>query len=409
MFILDTIYDDYEIAYRSNINENLIPMLILLGILGILVVIYFISMMKIYRKANRSGISAIIPFYNIIVLLEIINESRWKFILFLIPIFNIFYFFITMYKLARYFRKSKTYSLLCSIFSLIMIPILSFSDSEYIGINEEAMSGVSVAKDLPVETEKKPTLSNPDQPMKERTKVSMSIGGGVYQKEYRDSLLEAKNVKETKKLDVADFRVDTSEFMTQPEGSVLDSSLLQNVDFIETPNQEATQVPNSNENILAADATVIPSIDNAIIPTVDTSIKIKPNQPFNLLANSSNENLSVIPSIDKKESSEFIDNSSPIVNKPLNDNINSNALSFVATPVDAISTNVTENTSIFAPLPEEQQVTTPNSNISFQIDPAIQGLNDQSLREQAEFIACPHCGAKVKNGAPKCFMCGKEL
>lgn len=401
MFILDTIYDDYEIAYRTNINENLIPILILLGILGVLIIIYFISMMRIYRKANRSGVSAIIPIYNLIVLLEIINESRWKIILFLIPVLNIIYFFVTTYKLARYFRKSKTYSLACSFFSLIMIPILSFSDSEYIGINEEAMSGVSIAKDLPVETEKKPTLSNPDQPMKERTKVSMSIGGGVYQKEYRDSLLDAKNIKETKKLDVADFRVDPSEFAEPSQNNELDSSLLQNVNFIETPNTEVESISNVDNNV---------NVSIPTIPVVDNSMaNINTNQPFNLLANSSNENLSIIPSVEKKETNDFIDNSSPIVAKPLNDNVNSNTLSFVATPTNNVSETSVENTSIFAPLPEEQQAPAQNSNVSFQIDPTIQGLNDQSLKEQAEFIACPHCGAKVKNGAPRCFMCGKEL
>ncbi len=401
MFILDTIYDDYEIAYKTNINENLIPMLILLGIFCVLVVVYFISMMRIYRKANRSGISAIIPIYNLIVLLEIINESRWKIILFFIPILNIFYFFIMMYKLARYFRKSKIYSLMCSIFSLIMIPVLSFSDSEYIGINEEAMSGVSIAKDLPVETEKKPTLSNPDQPMKERTKVSMSIGGGVYQKEYRDSLLDAKNIKETKKLDVADFRVDPSEFVEPSSNGELDSSLLQNINFIETSSSEM------NSSVSNIDSGNL-SVGSPVIPVVNSPVE-NMSQPFNLLANSSNENLSVIPSIEKKETSEFINNSSPIVEKPLNDNVNSNTLSFVATPMTDVSTNVSESTSIFAPLPEEQQKPMQNSNVSFQIDPTIQGLNDQTLKEQAEFIACPHCGAKVKNGSPKCFMCGKEL
>lgn len=401
MFILDTIYDDYEIAYRTNINENLIPILILLGILGVLIIIYFISMMRIYRKANRSGVSAIIPIYNLIVLLEIINESRWKIILFLIPVLNIIYFFVTTYKLARYFRKSKAYSLACSFFSLIMIPILSFSGSEYIGINEEAMSGVSIAKDLPVETEKKPTLSNPDQPMKERTKVSMSIGGGVYQKEYRDSLLDAKNIKETKKLDVADFRVDPSEFVEPSQNNELDSSLLQNVNFIETPNTEVESISNVDNNV---------NVSIPTIPVVNNSMaNINTNQPFNLLANSSNENLSIIPSVEKKETNDFIDNSSPIVAKPLNDNVNSNTLSFVATPTNNVSETSVENTSIFAPLPEEQQAPAQNSNVSFQIDPTIQGLNDQSLKEQAEFIACPHCGAKVKNGAPRCFMCGKEL
>ncbi len=379
MFILDTLYGDYEVSYQSNINEYIVPILVAVAILLALVVLNVIALVRIYRKANRSWFSALIPIYSQMILLEIINKPKWKIIYFLIPGVNIIYTAIAYYRLARYFRRTKRFSLMMAIFPLLFLPVLGFGSSEYIGINEEAMSGVSKAKDLPVVEEKK-DRNQPDQPMKERTKVNMSIGGGVYQKEYQDSLLQAKNIKETKKPEVADFRIDPTDYQQQPKQEPVD--LYQGVGFIET-----AQPSPAEENTSA-------SMNTPVV---------------NLLANSNNSNLSVIPNTEKTATTNFIDNNPTIEEKPLNNNIDSNELSFVA-PITENEAQVSSLPNIFAPLQEEQKAPdTSSDSLSFQIDPTIQGLDDNKLKEQAEFIACPHCGAKVKNGATKCFMCGKPL
>lgn len=400
MYILDTIYDDYEITYQTNINEHLVLILILLGIVAAFIIVYFVAMMRINKKANRSGISALVPFYNIVVLLNIVNEPTWKFILALIPGINIIYFWKLMYQLARYFRKDKTFRILTAIFPFIMLPIIAFSDSEYIGINEEAMKGTSVAKELPIETKKQPTLTRPDQPMKERMKVSMSIGGGVYQKEYRDSLLETKNAKEVKKPEVADFRVDTSKIVNEQQVPNAET-IFQNVNFIEENTNKVEQPQVQSQQV-----------QKPVIETVQSSNTV-PSKPVNLLANSSNLDLSVIPTNEKIAGGNFIDSSSSIIEKPLNDNVDSSKLSFVAPIIEEVK--VQEEVSQNNPIPnqtnslESKQQNESAVSLSFQINPQVQGLNDQELKQQAEFIACKHCGAMVKNGSKRCFMCGKEL
>lgn len=378
MYILDTIYDDYDITYQSKINENIIPIMILLGILCVLIVIYFIAMMRINKKANRSGISAIIPIYNCVVLMEVINESKWKMLLLLIPGVNIIYFCMSMYKLAKFFRKDDVFCILAAVFPLIVIPILGFGDSEYAGINEEARKGVSVAKELPVETKKKPTLSNPDQPMKERTKVNMSIGGGVYQKDYRDSLLEAKNIKEVKKPDVADFRIETTENQVTPSQQS-GTDLFQNVTFVETPepqNQENIEAISHSTVEVSEQSNEVPNLlqNNDVIPTPIPAVQINEHGITPDSQTTSSEVLPPILGIPQLQQ--------PEIKK--------------APPVD-----------LLAP---QQQSAPPSGAQPITGNPALQGLNNvQATKTKEEFINCPNCGAKVKSTASKCFMCGKPL
>jgi hypothetical protein len=50
-----------------------------------------IGMWKIYEKAGKPGWAAIVPIYNIIVLLEIIGKPVWWLLLFLVPCVNIIF------------------------------------------------------------------------------------------------------------------------------------------------------------------------------------------------------------------------------------------------------------------------------------------------------------------------------
>ena len=70
-------YDDYPTIYETTIDQNFIYWIILGVILLILFIITLFSLGKIFKKANRSGVSAFIPFYNILVLLEITNKPKY--------------------------------------------------------------------------------------------------------------------------------------------------------------------------------------------------------------------------------------------------------------------------------------------------------------------------------------------
>lgn len=112
------------------------------GILGLLcnccfVVIILapmlIGMWKVFEKAGKPGWAAIVPVYNGIVLLEIINRPIWWIILLicfaLSPIFHI----IVSLELAKSFGKSIGFAVGMILLPFIFFPILGFGDSKYIG------------------------------------------------------------------------------------------------------------------------------------------------------------------------------------------------------------------------------------------------------------------------------------
>src|SRR5512144_537571 len=75
-------------------------------IFAILVVVVLIAAMwKVFTKAGKPGWAAIIPIYNIIVLLEIAGKPAWWVIPFLIPIVGFIMTIITYVALAEKFGK----------------------------------------------------------------------------------------------------------------------------------------------------------------------------------------------------------------------------------------------------------------------------------------------------------------
>lgn len=202
-------YDDYPTVIESTLNQNYIYYIIGTIILLIIVIIFFISLAKVYKKANRSGISAIIPIYNIFVLLEITNLPKVFLLLYLIPGINLIINIYVFMTLSKFFRKSKLFGLGLAFLPIIFIPILAFNDNEYMGINLVAMEGkvktVDVPKIVDDNEEKKPTVNeNVDMQSKN---INISIGGGVYQKEYTSNLL---NVDEKQTINTNVNNTDTT-------------------------------------------------------------------------------------------------------------------------------------------------------------------------------------------------------
>jgi len=104
----------------------LCPSIIVIGLL-------IAGMWKIYTKADERGWAAIIPFYNVWVLLRIVGRPGWWFILWLIPVVNIIIGIILMFDLAKSFDKSVWWGLGLVIIPFIMALILGFGDAQYYG------------------------------------------------------------------------------------------------------------------------------------------------------------------------------------------------------------------------------------------------------------------------------------
>ena len=96
-------------------------------------VISLVGMWKIYEKADKPGWAAIIPIYNIIVLLEIIGKPVWWIILYLIPCVNIIFGIWTINLLSKSFGQGVGFTLGIIFLSFIFLPLLGFGNFQYLG------------------------------------------------------------------------------------------------------------------------------------------------------------------------------------------------------------------------------------------------------------------------------------
>ena len=249
-------YDDYKVVYESNINEYLILWIVLGIILLILLLIVLVSISKVLKKANRSPLTGFIPIYNLIPLLEITNMSKSLFVPLIIPIVNIPFLLMLDLELAKLFKKDKKFGILLLVLPFIFFPILAFGKSEYIGINLVAMSGKNTIKDIPIiDDEKNEQIEKEinDAIDVSTNTSSISLGGGKYQKNYKNSLLSVEESMiakgEVKKTPVPEVVTDGRFLNSNVKNQNINNQVVNtnnnlfNVSFI-------NEQPESNNNIL---------------------------------------------------------------------------------------------------------------------------------------------------------------
>lgn len=103
-------------------------------IMLVLLVILVIANWKIFTKAGKPGWASIIPIYNGIVLLQIVNRPIWWIILFFIPFVNIIMTIILFNDLSKSFGKGVGFTIGLIFLSPIFILILGFGNAQYMKI-----------------------------------------------------------------------------------------------------------------------------------------------------------------------------------------------------------------------------------------------------------------------------------
>ncbi len=100
----------------------------------VILVFYLICSIKIYQKAGRKWWEAIIPIYNVIVLLKIVGRPIWWVLLLLVPFVNLVVTVILAVDLAKVFKKDAAFGvLLLWLLSFIGYPMLAFGSATYAG------------------------------------------------------------------------------------------------------------------------------------------------------------------------------------------------------------------------------------------------------------------------------------
>jgi hypothetical protein len=96
-------------------------------------IIEIAAMWKVFEKAGQPGWAAIVPIYNLVVLLQIAQKPIWWILLYFIPIVSLIVAIIVLHNISVNFGKGVGFTLGLLFLSPIFFPILAWGDAEYLG------------------------------------------------------------------------------------------------------------------------------------------------------------------------------------------------------------------------------------------------------------------------------------
>ena len=97
----------------------------------IVMIILIVANWKIFTKAGKPGWAILIPIYNIIVMLQIVEKPVWWIVMLFIPVVNIVFAIMIIYNFVLKFGKPGWHVILALVFGVIYYPYIAFSDAKY--------------------------------------------------------------------------------------------------------------------------------------------------------------------------------------------------------------------------------------------------------------------------------------
>jgi len=98
--------------------------------LGIAVVM-IAAMWKVFVKAGKPGWAAIVPIYNVIVLLEVVGKPAWWVVLFFVPFVNFVVAIIVLFALAKSFGKGGGFAIGLLLLPPVFYSVLAWGSARY--------------------------------------------------------------------------------------------------------------------------------------------------------------------------------------------------------------------------------------------------------------------------------------
>ena len=99
-----------------------------------IVILMIASMWAVFSKAGKPGWAAIVPIYNLIVMVEITGKPVWwALVIILIPVVNIIFLIWTWNLISLSFGKGTGFTIGLIFLPFIFWPILGFGSAKYEG------------------------------------------------------------------------------------------------------------------------------------------------------------------------------------------------------------------------------------------------------------------------------------
>jgi hypothetical protein len=112
---------------QSGGAAGMVVSLMMLGVLGLMLA----SGWKLFSKAGRPGWGALVPIYNVYLLLKIVGKPAWWLVLFFIPVVNLVVGILVAVALSSRFGKGAGYAVGLILLPIVFYPLLAFGDAQY--------------------------------------------------------------------------------------------------------------------------------------------------------------------------------------------------------------------------------------------------------------------------------------
>lgn len=124
---------------------------------------------RYFQKMGREGWEGIIPAYNMYILFEELYENGWKFLLLLVPFYNIYILIKLNLDLAHAFNKSIGFAIGLILLPFIFTLLLAFGDAVYQDGTSAKVSNDALSRGLDTVSSK---FSGSESPQTEPDKVT---------------------------------------------------------------------------------------------------------------------------------------------------------------------------------------------------------------------------------------------
>ena len=96
-----------------------------------LIIATYAGLYRVFEKADIAGWKALIPIYNILLLLWIIGKPDWWLFFLVIPLINIAAKVLINIKMAKCFGKDLLFGIGLALMPFVFYPILGFGRAQY--------------------------------------------------------------------------------------------------------------------------------------------------------------------------------------------------------------------------------------------------------------------------------------
>ena len=97
----------------------------------VILAVLIVSQWKVFSKAGKPGWAALVPFYNLYIMIKVAGMSGWWMLAFFVPFLNLIAMIIITHKTSEAFGHGVGFTLGLIFLPLIFWPILAFGSSQY--------------------------------------------------------------------------------------------------------------------------------------------------------------------------------------------------------------------------------------------------------------------------------------